>query len=520
MAALGWKRFRFFEERAFADAPLPAGAAVAAADARGGVWLGLADGLVVRLGADLAVTASFRAHAGRVHALAPAPGRLLTLGEDGEGGVGGLWVRAWDVGAAGAAGAGAGGVAPPAAGAARAFAPGRAPEGALEAAALHAGAWPAVHLALGLAGGAVAVLRGELAARGGGRLAPAFPPYRLPSAAAAPVTGLHFAGAGDGLHLFAVSTAALAALDARSGARLLEDGAAGAAPRCSALAPGGELLLAGADAVYAYTAEEGRKAAHAVRGPKFAVAAFGRYLAAVVPEDAVAAGAGLGGGGGGGDGGPLLSLRVFDLQAKVVAGAAPLRGPLAWLAAGAGFAAAGGAPGGAAARLRERPLPARLEALLAGRAFRAALDLAARDGAPPAAAAEARRRYGDALLARRDFAAAAEQYAGTVGHLEPSYAVRRFLDAGRVGELAAYLEALHDAASDAHNCAAAPPPLCLLPPPLTNSLCRAAALAGSRRGRAHGAAPLLLREAARRGQARRLCRARGRRRRRGRARRL
>ena len=53
--------------------------------------------------------------------------------------------------------------------------------------------------------------------------------------------------------------------------------------------------------------------------------------------------------------------------------------------------------------------------------------------------AEVHRRAGDALYGRRDYGAAVAEYCETVGHLEPSYVIRRFLDAQRIHNLAASL---------------------------------------------------------------------------------
>ena len=41
------------------------------------------------------------------------------------------------------------------------------------------------------------------------------------------------------------------------------------------------------------------------------------------------------------------------------------------------------------------------------------------------------------------YSGAVEQYARTVGHVEPSYVIRRFLDAAKIGHLATYLEQAH-----------------------------------------------------------------------------
>ena len=57
--------------------------------------------------------------------------------------------------------------------------------------------------------------------------------------------------------------------------------------------------------------------------------------------------------------------------------------------------------------------------------------------------AEIQRRYGDHLYAKHDYDGAVAQYAATIGCLEPSYVIRKFLDAQRIHNLTAYLEALH-----------------------------------------------------------------------------
>ncbi len=57
--------------------------------------------------------------------------------------------------------------------------------------------------------------------------------------------------------------------------------------------------------------------------------------------------------------------------------------------------------------------------------------------------AEIQRRYGDHLYAKHDYDGAVAQYAATIGALEPSYVIRKFLDAQRIHNLTAYLEALH-----------------------------------------------------------------------------
>jgi hypothetical protein len=63
--------------------------------------------------------------------------------------------------------------------------------------------------------------------------------------------------------------------------------------------------------------------------------------------------------------------------------------------------------------------------------------------AEPSVVVEIQRRYGDHLYAKHDYDAAMGQYVATIGYLEPSYVIRKFLDAQRIHNLTSYLEQLH-----------------------------------------------------------------------------
>jgi vacuolar protein sorting-associated protein 11 len=51
--------------------------------------------------------------------------------------------------------------------------------------------------------------------------------------------------------------------------------------------------------------------------------------------------------------------------------------------------------------------------------------------------------YGDHLHKKGDYDGAIQQYQHTIGHLEPSYVIRRYLEAQRISHLTQYLETLH-----------------------------------------------------------------------------
>jgi hypothetical protein len=53
------------------------------------------------------------------------------------------------------------------------------------------------------------------------------------------------------------------------------------------------------------------------------------------------------------------------------------------------------------------------------------------------------RQYGDHLYEKGDHSGAIDQYEKTIGTLEPSYVIRKFLDAQKIHSLTAYLQALH-----------------------------------------------------------------------------
>ena len=72
-------------------------------------------------------------------------------------------------------------------------------------------------------------------------------------------------------------------------------------------------------------------------------------------------------------------------------------------------------------------------------------------GAPVVAQIE--RSYADHFYAKHDFDSAMQHYAATIGQLEPSYVIRKFLDAQRIHHLTSYLEQLHEQVS----CALCPP---------------------------------------------------------------
>lgn len=94
--------------------------------------------------------------------------------------------------------------------------------------------------------------------------------------------------------------------------------------------------------------------------------------------------------------------------------------------------------------LGEKDMESKLDMLFKKNLYTVAINLVQSQHADAAATAEVLRKYGDHLYGKQDFDEAMSQYIQTIGHLEPSYVIQKFLDAQRIYNLTNYLEKLHD----------------------------------------------------------------------------
>jgi hypothetical protein len=75
--------------------------------------------------------------------------------------------------------------------------------------------------------------------------------------------------------------------------------------------------------------------------------------------------------------------------------------------------------------------------------FNEAWRFAKNQNSDPSLLAEISRLHGDLLYTKSDFAGAIKQYTLTLGFIEPSYVIRRFLDVSQILYLIEYLEQIH-----------------------------------------------------------------------------
>jgi hypothetical protein len=200
---------------------------------------------------------------------------------------------------------------------------------------------------------------------------------------------------------------------------------------CSAdtavLTESGELAVARAEAVFLYT-DDGRGPCYAFDGDKWLLTRARSHLA-VVLRDADRTSS------------PDV-IQIYDLTNKLVAFHDSIEGVRHIVGEWGCFFVF--CDDGKVFRLTEKDSQSKLETLFRRNLFGIAAQLAANQKFDPNAVADIHRKYGDHLYAKGDFDGAVAQYVRTIGRLEPSYAIRKFLDAQRIHNLTTYLQALHE----------------------------------------------------------------------------
>ncbi|KAJ2919879.1 hypothetical protein MD484_g584, partial [Candolleomyces efflorescens] len=93
--------------------------------------------------------------------------------------------------------------------------------------------------------------------------------------------------------------------------------------------------------------------------------------------------------------------------------------------------------------LEEKPTSDKLAMLYRKSLYPIALNLAKTQDMDEASVADIHKRYGDHLYGRGSYDEAMQQYLRTIGWVQPSYVIRKFLDSQRIHNLVTYLQELH-----------------------------------------------------------------------------
>jgi tetratricopeptide (TPR) repeat protein len=423
-----WRKFQFFEEKA-------AGPAVAeevkekvvcSTSGRGQIVLGAEDAMLHVLDRGLKLNYSFQAHSERVLHIQQLKQRqvLISLGED-EAPASGLYLKMWDLDKIQPEGSSTTG--PACVRSIRVF-DSKYPEAQITSFLVYEEAPPILLVCIGLDSGEIYCIRGDIARNRVTRLRlsvdPASADGKIP---ASPVTGLGFRVEGQLLQLFAVTTSSVNLFDMHHASphKTVID-QIGAEGRCVAMSDNQDLVVGRPEAVYFYEVD-GRGPCWAFEGSKQFVAWFRGYLVVVSADPRK----------------PNKNvLYIYDLKNKLVVYSNSVAdvahilcewGTIILLTNDQQTLC-----------IAEKDMGSKLDMLFRKSLYTVAINLVQNNQADAAATAEVMRKYGDHLYSKQNYDEAMAQYIRTIGQLEPSYVIQKFLDAQRIHNLTHYLEKLHE----------------------------------------------------------------------------
>ncbi|CAH1772502.1 unnamed protein product, partial [Owenia fusiformis] len=198
-----------------------------------------------------------------------------------------------------------------------------------------------------------------------------------------------------------------------------------------------QFVIGRQDAVYFYQSD-GRGPCLAFEGEKLQLHWFRGYLVIVGKESKAMRSSTIGN-----QTIQMNIVTVYDIQNKFIAYSAPIPDVIDVLCEwGSLFVLAGDRK---LYHLQEKDTQTKLEMLFKKNLYVLAINLAKGHSYDEDGLIEIFRQYGDHLYSKGDHDGAIQQYVKTIGKLEASYVIRKFLDAQRIHNLTSYLQALHKA---------------------------------------------------------------------------
>uniref|UniRef100_A0AAG5D1K0 Vacuolar protein sorting-associated protein 11 homolog n=2 Tax=Anopheles atroparvus TaxID=41427 RepID=A0AAG5D1K0_ANOAO len=197
---------------------------------------------------------------------------------------------------------------------------------------------------------------------------------------------------------------------------------------CSALQTGhneGHFMVGLDDAVYCYTSD-GRGPCYALEGSKTLLHWYRSHLLVVMRNPRTPG---------------SYNLTVIDIQNKFIVFTCPIEEVVAILTEfGTCYILTEDKQ---IFHLDEKDLQSKLNVLFKKNLYDIAVRIAKCNQYDAEGLAGIFKQYGDHLYSKGDFAGAVEQYSKTIGFLEPSYVIQRFLDARHIHFLTDYLQTVH-----------------------------------------------------------------------------
>ncbi|CAH0720431.1 unnamed protein product, partial [Brenthis ino] len=278
-------------------------------------------------------------------------------------------------------------------------------------------------LAVGFQDGSVTLYRGDIARQRSGKM------KTLPDTGSSPITGLAFKGAD---RLFVVSRAAVMVCHTGSERVAVLD-AMGAAPACTVLADAHRLTVATTDAIYCYTTE-GRGPCYALEGEKLRLNWFRSYLVITSNDTSNKASSSS-------TTPKSHHITILDIQNKFIVFSKTFEEIDAVLTEWGSFYIL--TKKKEMIYLEEKDLQSKLSSLFKKNLYDVAIRIASSQHYDVEGLTEIYKQYGDHLYNKGDLKSAIDQYVKTIGWLETSYVIRKYLESRHLEPLVQYLEELH-----------------------------------------------------------------------------
>ncbi|ONK75987.1 uncharacterized protein A4U43_C03F22650 [Asparagus officinalis] len=425
-----WKRFEFFEEKSGGGkiCTIPAeitGKIECCSSGRGRIILGCNDGTVSFLDRAFKLTYTFQAHTSSVLFLQHLKQKnsLVTIGEDEQASpqLSPLCLKVFDLDKMQPEGSSM--TSPVCIQILRIFT-NQFPEAKITSFLVHEDAPPILLISIGLETGFIYCIKGDIARERITR-------FRLQVEASlentlSPITGLGYRVEGKALQLFAVcpTSVSLFNLHEQPPKRQTLD-QIGCNLNAVAMSDHLELIIGRPEAVYFYEVD-GRGPCWAFEGEKRFLGWFRGYLLCVIADPRS----------------NKNTFNVYDLKNRLIAHSMVIGEVLHMLCEWGNIILI--MNDRKVLCLGEKDMESKLDMLFKKNLYPTAVNLVQSQQADAAATAEVLRKYGDHLYGQQDYKGAMSQYIHTIGYLEPSYVIQKFLDTQRIDNLTNYLEELHE----------------------------------------------------------------------------
>nr|XP_010942636.1 vacuolar protein-sorting-associated protein 11 homolog [Elaeis guineensis] len=423
-----WRKFEFFEEKSAGKASIPGeitGQILCCSSGRGRIAVGCDDGTVGLLDRGFKLSYGFQAHASSVLFIQQLKQRnfLVTIGEDEQTSpqLSSTCLKVFDLDKIEPEGSST--TTPLCVQILRIFT-NQFPEAKITSFLVLEEAPPILLIAIGLDNGSIYCIKGDVARERITR-------FRLQVEAVSDnslfsIMGLGFRVEGRALQLFAVtpSSISLFSLHDQPPKRQTLD-QIGCDANAVTMNDRLDLIIGRPEAVYFYEVD-GRGPCWAFDGEKKFLGWFRGYLLCVIADQRSS----------------NNTLNVYDLKNRLIAHSMVV-GEVSHLLCEWGFIILIMSDRKILC-IAEKDMESKLDMLFKKNLYTVAINLVQSQQADAASTAEVLRKYGDHLYGRQDYDEAMSQYINTIGHLEPSYVIQKFLDAQRIHNLTNYLEKLHE----------------------------------------------------------------------------